>query len=92
MTGNKIQVRFFGGKHEKSWFDRTQLHALDLSEDVVKQRKSLAAKSAFTEVIDHIKNVKKRFGAEIVKKIMFNDDETTDETLEDVDDRAIDTR
>jgi len=52
----------------------------------------LVAKSSFTEVIEHIKNVKKRFGAEIVKKIMFNDDQTTTETLDDVDDRIMDTR
>ena len=33
-------------------------------------------KSAYTEVIDHLKNVKKRFGNDIAKRIMFNDDET----------------
>ena len=47
------------------------------------------AKSAFNEVIDHIKNVKRRFGAEIVKKIMFNDDETlNDEALDELDEQA----
>jgi hypothetical protein len=51
MTGNKVQIRFFGGKHEKTWMDRTQLHSLDLSEESIKQRKSLAAKETNTNKI-----------------------------------------
>lgn len=36
--------------------------------------------------------MKKRFGAEIVKKIMFNDQTSTPETLDDIDDRIMETR
>ena len=39
-NGSKIEVRFFGSKHEKAFFDRQQLERLDLSEDNVKARRN----------------------------------------------------
>ena len=51
------------------WLDRTQIQNLDLSS--IKDKKSLVIKTAVAEVSEHIKNVKKRFGNEILKKLKF---------------------
>jgi len=54
------------------WLDRTQIQNLDLSS--IKDKKSLVIKTAVAEVSEHIKNVKKRFGNEILKKLKFESD------------------
>ena len=80
---SRYEVMFFGNKHEKGiyiciimfqenilvWLDRTQIQNLDLSS--IKDKKSLVIKTAVAEVSEHIKNVKKRFGNEILKKLKF---------------------
>jgi hypothetical protein len=71
---SRYEVMFFGNKHEKVWLDRTQIQNLDLSS--IKEKKSLVIKTAVAEVSEHIKNVKKRFGNEILKKLKFESDGT----------------
>ena len=83
---SRYEIMFFGNKHEKGktpilkntillqtvtsvWLDRTQIQNLDLSS--IKDKKSLVIKTAVAEVSEHIKNVKKRFGNEILKKLKF---------------------
>lgn len=61
---------FFGLKHEKAFLDYSQLKNLDMSQ-FKDGKKSAALKKALEEVSEHIRNVKKRFGTEVLKKLKF---------------------
>ena len=63
-------VVFFGLKHEKAVLDHSQLKNLDMSQ-IKDGKKSQALKRALDEISEHIRNVKKRFGAEVLKKLKF---------------------
>ena len=63
-------VVFFGLKHEKASLDYSQLKNLDMSQ-FKDGKKSAALKKALEEVSEHIRNVKKRFGTEVLKKLKF---------------------
>merc|ERR550519_2522334 len=71
-NNTRFEVMFFGLKHEKVWVDRNQIQNLDLSS--IKDKKSVAIKSAVTEVSKHIRNVKKRFGNDILRQLKFESD------------------
>ena len=50
--------------------DHSQLKNLDMSQ-LKDGKKSQALKRALEEISEHIRNVKKRFGAEVLKKLKF---------------------
>merc|ERR1712242_628878 len=66
-------VVFFGLKHEKTVLDHSQLKNLDMSQ-LKDGKKSQALKRALEEISEHIRNAKKRFGAEVLKKLKFESD------------------
>ena len=68
-----ILVAFFGVKQSEKnsyWLDHAHLKNLDLSQ-LKEGKKTQNLKRALEEISEHIRNVKKRFGSEVLRKLKF---------------------